>query len=144
MKIKVGKGGEVLKWLDEHILTEDHFPEETPWIASYSEDGTFRGACCFTDYRGTCVSMHFAGAFTGWITLGYTRYCFDYVFNQLKCHRAVGLVRKDNLKALITDLKLGFTVEALLREADDDKTDMYLLSMLKDECKWLRKGVTNG
>ncbi len=142
-RIVSGRGGPVVKWLDSRIFTQDHFPEDTTWIALIDEcTGEILGATCFTDYRGSCISLHFAGAKRGWLTRRFIQTCFNYVFNELGCRRAVGLVRKDNLKALITDIKLGFTVECLMRKADDDGQDMYLLSLLREECKWLPKAGT--
>lgn len=142
-EIIYGRGGYVLEWLADRILHDgETFPEDATWIALV-EDNNILGATCFTNLRGKSIEMHFAGAKTGWLTRKFIWRCFYYVFVELGCLRAIGLVRKDNLKALITDIKLGFTVECLMRHADDDGEDMYLLSMLKDECKWLKK-VTTG
>jgi len=141
IKILCGRGGEYVKWADKKILSDDHFPEDSVFIALL--DGQeIRGVTVFTDYRGDSISLHGAGAFTGWMTPHYVRFVYDYVFNQLKCKRVGVLVRTDNIKAIVADLKMGYKFEGCLRRADCDGSDLYILGMTKEECRWIKKDTT--
>ena len=143
IKILTGRGGKYVEWADKKIFSDDHFPEDSVFMALLDGE-EIRGVTVFTDYRGDSIGMHVAGAFKGWMTPRYVRAVFHYVFNQLGCKRATGLVRPDNLKALITDLKLGFKFEGCLRRADCDGSDLYVLGMTKEECRWIKKDTTGG
>ncbi len=66
---------------------------------------------------------------------------FDYPFNQCKLARVTGLVPISNKKALEFDIdKVGFKVEGIVRKALPGGEDVVILGMLKDECKWIRRG----
>lgn len=140
-QILCGRGGPLLKFADKKILTNDSFPEDSVVIGLVDEQEIL-GVCVFTDYRETTINMHVAGAKKGWITKSFIQACFNYVFNELKCRTALGLVRTDNQDALLFDTKLGFRVCGLVPQADYDGCDFYLMAMTKDECKWLKKAGT--
>ncbi|WP_282197613.1 GNAT family N-acetyltransferase [Turicimonas muris] len=140
-QIVYGRGGPLLQFADEKILSNDKFPEDA-MVFGLVEGSHIHGVCVFTDYRETTINMHVAGAEKGWITRDFIRACFHYVFNELRCHTALGLVRTDNQDALLFDTKLGFKVRGTIPKGDYDGCDFYLMAMTKDECKWLKKAMT--
>lgn len=134
-------GGPFLRFAEEKILSKDKFPEDS--LAFGLVDGKeLLGVCVFTDYRETTINMHVAGAKKGWITRKFLRACFGYVFNELKCNTALGLVRTDNSDALLFDTKLGFKVCGIIPKGDYDGRDFYLMAMTKEDCKWIKKAGT--
>lgn len=143
IEIKCGRGGKYVEWADKHILTDDRFPEDSVYIALVDGE-KIRGVTVFTDYRGDSISLHGAGAFVGWMTPRYVRFVYDYIFNQLGCKRVGVMVRTDNIKAIVTDLKMGYKFEGCLRHADTDGSDLYIMGMTREECRWIRKGTMVG
>jgi hypothetical protein len=64
---------------------------------------------------------------------------FHYPFVQCGLRRVTGLVPESNQKALAFDInKVGFRVEGLVRKALANDENVYVLGMLKEECKWLQ------
>jgi RimJ/RimL family protein N-acetyltransferase len=66
-------------------------------------------------------------------------FCFDYVFNQLKVHKLIGIVASDNIKALRLDKHFGYIEEAVLKGCSKNGADMHLLTMTRDQCRVLNK-----
>lgn len=65
---------------------------------------------------------------------------FDYPFRQLKVKKVFGLVPERNHLARNFNLKLGFKIEYMAEGVFshmDGVNGMYLMSMTKDECRWL-------
>jgi RimJ/RimL family protein N-acetyltransferase len=94
------------------------------------------GGIALTDYLGGSMAMHMAGEDTRWFTRELAWLAFHYAFEQLGCHKVFGPVQSDNYRALATNLRGGWTIEAVLRGAFGD-ADMVVLSMTKDSCPWL-------
>jgi len=82
----------------------------------------------------------------GWCNKVFLRTVFTWLFIDLGLKRVTGIVPSVNVKALKFNLKLGFTKEGTLREADANG-DIIITGMLKSECRWLPKfkeGTQNG
>lgn len=62
---------------------------------------------------------------------------FEYPFSQLGVKKVLGIVNSNNYAALSFDLRLGFHVETVISDAYD-MGDMYILSMTREQCRWLR------
>lgn len=72
------------------------------------------------------------------VTRTYTKFCFEYAFNQLKVKKVLGLVDSTNLSALRFDSHLGFIEEARIKDAG--KTgDLIILSMTRPQCRWVKE-----
>lgn len=67
------------------------------------------------------------------------RVCFDYVFNQLKVHKLIGIVASDNEKAIKLDKHFGYVQEAVLKGCSPNGADTILFSMTKEQCRILNK-----
>jgi|SRR5215471_10361034 len=103
-------------------------------LAHCSEDGLL-GGVVYTNYTGRSVQMHMAGN-PGWVTTKVIWIAFDYPFNQLCVEKVIGLVAAADELILDYDKRLGF--REIARVPDVVPTgDLVVLSMMREECKWL-------
>ena len=72
----------------------------------------------------------------GWLSRGFLRFVFAYIFGQMGCHRVTGRIDASDLVCLEQARRLGFVREGLLREAAADGQDILIFGLLKTECKW--------
>lgn len=63
----------------------------------------------------------------------------DYAFRQLGLKRLTGLVPSNEPEIVKFDIKLGFEIEAVLKNAAVD-ADLVVLVMWADKCRWLLRG----
>lgn len=127
----------LVKWADSRIPGDDHFPDNAPCMGVI-RNGKIRAVAVFTQYTGNGICMNIASDGSGrWLTKSYLKCVFEFPFVYLGCRRVTGLVRVDNKAAQRFDEHLGFKKEGIIREGDDDGTDLILYGMLKHECKWL-------
>jgi hypothetical protein len=91
----------------------------------------------FNHFSGHDIAMHVA-AERGkvWATPKVLSFLFGYPFNQLRCRRVTGYVSQANASTLAFDLKLGFRIEGLLRDATPEG-DMIVIGMTRNECRWV-------
>lgn len=103
-------------------------------------NGVLSGGVLYENYTGPggCVEMHVAGDGARWMTPQFLRLVFGYPFIQLGCKVVRGRVPSNNIHALAFDLRLGFTIEHLIRNARPDGDD-WLLMMWRDNCRFLEK-----
>jgi hypothetical protein len=110
-------------------------------IARYSADDRLMGGVLFTDFWGGSVTMHWAGFAPNWVSRAMIWLAFDYPFRQLDVKKAIGLTPESNVTARNTALRFGFKIEYLVTDVFKDDPDnlngMYILSMRKEDCKWL-------
>nr|DAG45496.1 MAG TPA: acetyltransferase [Caudoviricetes sp.] len=125
--------------LVDAMIPGEKFSPNLPSIGLL-ENGKLVGGVVYNQYTGNGIAMHVAGLRKGWITRRFIRAAFEFPFVYLGCARVTGLVRTDNPVALDFDKRLGFVEEGVIRKGDDDGCDLILLGMLKEECRWIRKG----
>ena len=109
-------------------------------IADYDKKDCLTGGVLYTDYWGGSVMMHVAGFKPHWGGKGLLWLAFDYPFNQIKVKKVFGLVPEYNWRARHFDLHLGFKMEYLINgvfDRVDNINGMYLMSMKREECRWL-------
>lgn len=63
----------------------------------------------------------------------------DYCFRQLGLKRLTGLVPSNEPDVIKFDMKIGFEIEAVLKDAAVG-ADLVVLVMKADKCRWLPKG----
>ena len=114
-------------------------PACDPVISNVSETGELLGGVIYDGYTGPCIFIHQAGFSKFWLTRDMLWTAFDYPFNQLGCSKVCGTIPSTNQDLLILNMKLGFRIEARIAGAYVGG-DMLVLSMTRDECKWL--GIT--
>ena len=105
-------------------------------FCSFKDNEIIGGFVC-AGYFGASWTMHQAGIDPRWCSRELLWMVFDYVFNQTNCIKAVGLVRSDNHRALATNLRGGWILEAVLRDMFGPGIHMMVLTMTREQCRWL-------
>jgi RimJ/RimL family protein N-acetyltransferase len=106
------------------------------------KDGEVKWAAIYDNYEKASIQVHLAISDPKVVTRQAISEVFEYPFYQLRVKKLIGIVNSQNASALAFDLRLGFEVEAVIKDAYD-MGDMYILSMTQEQCRWLR-GKTNG
>ena len=127
---------EVVEFVSKKIYGEGKFPPDSPSIGIV-ENGEVIGGVVYSMFTGNGIMMNVASSNRRWLNKTFLRAAFAYPFKQLGCTRVSGLVRVDNKDAQRFDEHLGFVREGLIREGDDDGTDLILYGLLKKDCRWL-------
>lgn len=96
------------------------------------------GGFVVTSYLGASMAVHDAGATRDWCTRDLLWMLFHYVFVQLGCQKLIAPVESSNVHALDVNLRAGFRLEAVLRDALAPGNHLMLLTMGSTECRWLR------
>lgn len=110
-------------------------------IADYDDRDILRGGTLYTEYWKKSCNVHFAGFRPNWISKQMLWVGFDFPFNQLGVKKLFGLIPEWNYKSRLLALHMGFKVEYLAHDVydmPDAVNGMYIMSMLKDDCKWLK------
>jgi RimJ/RimL family protein N-acetyltransferase len=106
-------------------------------------DGLPKWAVVYDDYEpGGSIKMHTAIADPKYVSRRAIFAVFEYPFYQLGVKKVLATVNSENYAALTLDLRLGFEVEAVIEDAYD-VGNMYILSMTREQCRWLR-GIEDG
>ena len=111
-------------------------PDEDHSIASY-DDGEFLGGFVMTSYMGNCIAVHDGGLTRRWCSREMLWMLFHYVFRQLKCSKAYAPTPSDNYHALEMNIRAGWRIDTVLRDALAPGRHLVLLSMTAGACRWL-------
>ena len=107
-------------------------------IGGVDEDGTPLWAVIYDHYeKGGSIQVHIAIDNPKHVTRRAIEHVFEYPFCQLGVKKVLGIVNSQNHRALTFDLRLGFQIEHIVKDAYD-RGDMYILSMTQEQCRWLR------
>lgn len=101
----------------------------------YERDGQLIAGCMFDRFVKRSICMHVAGVGM-WCRPQFLRACFGYVFDQLGCLKAIGLVDSTNSAARRLDEHLGFRLESVVTDGAEFG-DLLIYTMTRDECPWL-------
>jgi hypothetical protein len=96
----------------------------------------------YDQYNGASCCIHVAGEYQGWLTKPFLWTAFAYPFLQLKVRKLIGLVSSSNEKSRKFQERLGFRLEAALKDAHPDG-DLLVYTMTKDQCRWLNIKVAS-
>ena len=114
------------------------FPEGKSALGELDENGDPLWAVIYDHYEeGGSIQLHIAIDNPKNVTRRAIERVFEYPFSQLGVKKVLGIVNSQNHRALTFDLRLGFQVEHIVEDAYD-RGDMYILSMTRDQCRWLR------
>jgi RimJ/RimL family protein N-acetyltransferase len=106
------------------------------------------GGAIFTDWNQGSVIIHFAlfgprgglGKQLLWLV-------FQYPFNQLGVKKLFGLIPEWNIVSRNTALKFGFRIEYKIDDVFNNPAPvdngLYIMSMTREQCKWLRMKPPN-
>jgi hypothetical protein len=101
------------------------------------ETGRILAGIWFENYNGANMMMHVAALPNSrWMTRELLWYAFYYPFVECGCKRVTGLVEESNVVAREFDERLGFHLEATLKDAAP-QGDLLVYVMFRDECRWL-------
>lgn len=99
------------------------------------EGEILRAVVVFDTFSSCDCNMHIASdGSKRWLCRNLMRDAFAYPFVQLGLRRVTGVVPKKNQEALMFDLRLGFEVEGVCREAMPSD-DVVILGMLRRDCR---------
>lgn len=92
----------------------------------------------FESFNGANMMMHVAAVpHSNWLFKELLWYAFYYPFIECGCRRVTGLVAESNAEAREFDERLGFRLEARLKEAAPDG-DLLVYALFRDDCRWLK------
>ena len=107
-------------------------------LGELNDDGVPNWAVIYDHFEeGGSIQLHIAIDNPKYVTRQAISACFEYPFYQLGVKKVLGIVNSTNDSALTFDMRLGFTVEAIISDAYD-MGSMYILSMTREQCRWLR------
>lgn len=116
------------------------FNPECDHCISRAEDGRLLGGVIFTGYTGASIGLHVAGFDPRWLDRDMLWMTFHYPFEQLGVRKITGTIPSGNRKALLFNRKLGFAEEARIADVFPDG-DLVIMSMTRDQCRWLKRGT---
>jgi hypothetical protein len=100
------------------------------------EKGELYGGVIYTAYTKASMNIHMAGFRPNWCNKDMLWVAFHYPFVQLGVKKLFGQVGVHKPEILKIDLQLGFKEEARIKDVYPEG-DMVLLSMYREDCKWL-------
>lgn len=106
-----------------------------PQAIGWERNGILTAGVVYTEYSGANIVT--AIALDEPMTRKFLKTAFWYPFVQLRTRRITALVEQSNIKSLRLCKHLGFEFEGSLRQAAADGGDVFVLGMLRGECKWL-------
>jgi RimJ/RimL family protein N-acetyltransferase len=131
------------RWARERIKCEWPFKDFT--AISIVDDDVMIATVLYTNYNRQNIEMHVASDGTKrWMTREFLRAVFAYPFEQLGCRRVTGVVQASNSAAYNFDKNIGFTLEGRMREASADGSDLLILGMMREECRFLELRGSHG
>lgn len=143
LRVEPGNLPAIGEWVAEHCPC-DWNPQKDVAIGVVDDDlwGTpewVRGGAIYTMNTGPggSIWVHFAGRDPKWITHDMLWMAFDYPFNQCRVEYLYGVVEENNTRVLDLDLKFGYQITARLPGLFATG-DGLVLSMRRDQCRWLR------
>lgn len=102
-----------------------------------TRDGELIAGCMVDAFNGASCYMHIAAEGRNWLNRDFIFHCFYYVFRQLACHVAIGLVSSGNAAALKFDKHLGFEEVTRIPRAHPTG-DLVVLTLTAEHAqRWL-------
>lgn len=101
--------------------------------------GKLAAGIVFHNYHGHDIEMSAASDDPLWCLPQTLRDLFAYPFQHLNCVRMTTITGRKNKMARKIDERLGFKLEGVARKGLDGKEDAMIYSMLKEECRWIKR-----
>lgn len=113
-----------------------------PWSSDFRAIGVVQGGCLcavagYNVFTGRSCFMHIAIEDRTAVTRTFVREVFRYPFSQLGCRYVLATATGSNQSSVGQLKRLGFSVIDRLEETCLDGSDMLLLRMAHNECRWL-------
>jgi hypothetical protein len=102
-------------------------------------DGVIQGGFAFQNYTGRdgSITVHMAGRNRRWCSRDLLWMCFDYAFNQLGVGKVIAPVNSIHVSALLQIMRAGYVHEASIENVFPGGAALLLLTMTRDQCRWL-------
>lgn len=109
-------------------------------IAHYDSTDKLTSGVLFNNFNDYSSEIHVASFKPNWTTKELLYFTFFYAFKHRKWEKLFGRVPEDELHepALRFDLHLGFKVEAYLADVYGPGEGLVIISMTREQCKYLR------
>ena len=130
---------ELRNWLSK--VGNDVYPQETMCIGQ-EKDGELIAVVGYNNFTEKLCQIHVASTDVYWLNKDLLFAIFDYPFNKVKVNVILAPICKDNVKSLNLCRKLGFEKVADIPYAHKDG-DLIIMSMKRNQCKWLQQGEGN-
>lgn len=128
----------VAKQLPMPFKPEEFGPSSTIGIRD-TKSGELIAGAVYHRWRGFDCELTFAASSPRWCRKGVLAALFNYPFEQRGCTRMTLIIGSNNKRAIKLNLGLGFKLEGIARRAYDGHNDAWVLGMLREECKWVRR-----
>jgi len=138
-QIVIGEDAMVSAFMQRVLETPHGFESGRGIAVAEVEPGAERliAGIWFENYNGANMMMHVAALPNSrWMSKELLWYTFYYPFIECGCKRVTGLVEETNEAAREFDERLGFRLEARLKDAAPNG-DLLVYAMFRDECRWL-------
>ena len=124
---------------DEELTLEDIVPF---YAYAVKRNGKAAAVVLWNNYRrlkhGADIRVIIAADDPKWCLPGVLRELFAYPFVHLGCTRITAVIKDGNARSLKLCRGLGFRKEGVLRRGYNGKSNAIVLSMLREECEWLK------
>jgi RimJ/RimL family protein N-acetyltransferase len=128
-KVRVGE------WV--FARTGGKFLPEIAQAIGLEKDGELIAGAVFESWNGAVVYGHLAIANKYGINREFLKFNFQYVFNQLKAKKLIGMVASTNTDAIKLDENFGYVLEATIKDGVPNG-DMLIYTMTKEQCRFLK------
>ncbi|MFP4044876.1 MAG: hypothetical protein ACLFTP_09965 [Rhodosalinus sp.] len=139
-RVVYGMDRAVLAWMAQRIPA--FVPEAgSTALGVVDRTGTPVAGVAYERYNGIHLDASIAaepGA--AWCSRPVLNRIFSYPFVQMNCRAISVIVPASNLPSINLATKLGFRGEAIVRCAAYDQSDVLVLKMFRDECRWIDHG----
>jgi len=131
---------ELRKWLCSK--GGEDYPVETMCIGQ-EKNGELIAVVGYNNFTQKLCQIHVASTDVYWLNKDLLFAIFDYPFNKVGVKVIIAPICKDNSKSLNLCRKLGFEKVADIPYAHKNG-DLIIMSMKRNQCKWLQQGEGNG
>jgi RimJ/RimL family protein N-acetyltransferase len=140
-KVIYGQEEKLLPWAQQRIGVT--FKKDA-YTIGLERSGELSAVVVYDNFSDVDCNMHIASDGTrAWLNKALLLSAFAYPFTQLGLRRVTGLVAAKNTDALKFDENLGFVREGYHPHAMKDD-DLISLGMLKEHCRFIPQGGSNG
>ena len=115
------------------------------WDHSFTshQAGRILGGFVVSNYLGGSMTCHMASQDPRWCSRDLLWLVFHYTFVQCGCHKMITpLPSKTRDDVVALDLRAGWELEAVVKDAYAPGVHMLILTMTKDKCVWLKHQPT--
>lgn len=128
----------VWRWHIAHTGQEYEGIRSVVAALGITKGSQFIGSVIYSRYRPPDVEIHIQTVDPHWCNRRVLKHIFSLPFNQFGCSRCTAQTDPANPAVVNFLERIGFVREGILRKASPAGTDLYIMGMLREECKWLK------